>query len=333
MIFQHAGSPLRIARRLLASLVVATGATGLCAAPAAAQSKYPSQPIRVVVPFGVGGLADITMRIVAKELSLRFGDNIIIDNRPGAGGIAAANAVLSAAHDGYTVALFANGTAIAGSLIKLPFDPEKDFKPVSRIAYFDLLVLAKGGGKLNTLHDVLAAAAKRQITMGAINPGSTQNLSTELFKSTAKLNAVVVPYRNTGDVISGLVRGDIDVGFESYAAVKGSIAAGQVRALATTGSKRTAWLPDVPTVAEAGVQNYEVTGWNALYVANGTPQVAVDTLNRQLGEVLSSPALRTQLRALGTEPMGSTPAEMAKIFHDDAVKWHEVIERAGIKPQ
>src|SRR5580698_159123 len=152
----------RVARRLATVLAVTAGLTGAIVPHAKAESHYPSQPIRVVVPFGVGGLADITMRIVAKELNLRFGDNIIIDNRPGAGGIAAANAVLSAAHDGYTVALFANGTAIAGSLIKLPFDSEKDFKPVSRIAYFDLLVLAKGGGKLNTLHDVLAAAAKRQ---------------------------------------------------------------------------------------------------------------------------------------------------------------------------
>jgi tripartite-type tricarboxylate transporter receptor subunit TctC len=147
------------------------------------------------------------------------------------------------------------------------------------------------------------------------------------------MNAVVVPYRNTGDVISGLVRGDIDVAFESYAAVKGSIAAGQIRALAATGATRSAWLPDVPTVAQAGVANYEVTGWNALFAASGTPKAAIDVLGRQLNEVLASPALKTQLRALGTEPMGSTPAEMAGIFHDDAVKWNAVIARAGIKPQ
>jgi len=323
----------RVARRLATVLAVTAGLTGAIVPHAEAESHYPSQPIRVVVPFGVGGLADITMRIVAKEMSTRFGDNIIIDNRPGAGGIAAANAVLSAAHDGYTIALFANGTAIAKSLFKLPFDAEKDFKPISRVAYFDLLILAKNGGAIHNLHDLLDLAHKRQATLGAINPGSTQNLSTQLFNSTAKLNAVVVPYRNTGDVISGLVRGDIDVGFESYAAVKGSIAGGQIRPLAATGSKRSAWLPDVPTVQEAGVPNYEVTGWNALYAPAGTPQQAIDTLNRQLREVLSSPAVITQLRALGTEPMASTPDEMAKIFHDDQVKWNAVIVRSGIKPQ
>ena len=315
---------------LLAGLVI--GAAG--SAPSAhAEAKFPSHPIRIVVPFGVGGLADITMRLVAKEMNLRFGDNIIIENRPGAGGIVAANAVLAAPRDGYTLALFANGTAIAKSLFKLPFDPEKDFKPVSRVVYFDLLILSKGGGPIKSLGDLLALAQKRQITMGSINPGSTQNLSAELFKSTAKLHALVVPYRNTGDVISGLVRGDIDVGFEAYAAVKGSLAAGQIRALAATGAKRSAWLPDLPTVAEAGVANYEVTGWNALYVANGTPQAAVDVLNHQLNQVLATPELAKQLRALGTEPQGSTPAEMAKVFHADFLKWAAVIARAGIKPR
>jgi tripartite-type tricarboxylate transporter receptor subunit TctC len=323
----------RIVQRIATALALSTAVLSLSATSAAAESKYPSQPIRIVVPFGVGGLADITMRMVAKEMSLRFGENIIIDNRPGAGGIVAANVVLSAPRDGYTIALFANGTAIAKSLFKLPYDAEKDFTPISRVVYFDLLVLANGSGNIKSLQDLIELSHKRQIALGSINAGSTQNLSTELFKSTTKMNAIVVPYRNTGDVISGLVRGDIDAAFESYAAVKGSIGAGQIRALAATGATRSAWLPDVPTVAQAGVQNYEVTGWNALFAASGTPQADIDVLNHQLNEVLASPALKTELHALGTEPMGSTPAEMAKIFHDDAVKWSAVIARTGIKPQ
>lgn len=333
MIYHRAGRRPGIACKLAAALALVAGMAGWAAPQARAEAKFPSQPIRIVVPFGVGGLADITMRLVAKELNQRFGDNIIIDNRPGAGGIVAANTVLSAPRDGYTLALFANGTAIAETLFKLPFNPETDFTPISRVVYFDLLVLSKNGGRIKSLHDLLDMAHQRQLAIGSINPGSTQNLSAELFKSTAKLNAIVVPYRNTGDVITGLVRGDIDVAFESYAAVKGSLAAGQIRALATTGPKRTAWLPDLPSVGEAGVANYEVTGWNALFAAKGTPQPVIDILNRQLNEVLATPELQKQLHALGTEPRGSTPAEMSKILHADALKWRAVIARSGIKTQ
>jgi tripartite-type tricarboxylate transporter receptor subunit TctC len=332
MKFIRARSVRHYAWAAMIPVLVAVTIPAVSMRTAHAAGTYPAETIRVVVPFGVGGLADITMRLVAKQMNLKFGDNVIIDNRPGAGGIAAASAVLSAPRDGYTVALFANGTAIAESLFKLPFNPEKDFVPVSSIAYFDLLILAKGGG-LKTVNDVIALAHKRQITMGSINPGSTQNLSTELFKSTAKLNAVVVPYRTTGDVVSGLVRGDLDIGFESYAAVKGSIAAGQIQALAATGASRSAWLPNLPTVAQAGIPDYQVTGWNAMYVAKGTPQAIVDTLNRQLNVVLADPGLKAQLRNLGTEPQGSTPEQMAKIFRDDASKWGAVIAHAGIKPQ
>jgi tripartite-type tricarboxylate transporter receptor subunit TctC len=300
---------------------------------AQAESTYPSQPIYFVVPFGVGGLADISMRLVAQKMGERFNEKIIIENRPGAGGVAAATTVLGAAHDGYTLAVFANGTAISKSLFKLPFDPVKDFAPISTVAYFDLILITNSHGKIHNMAELLAESKKRQLTLGTINPGSTQNLSAELFRSTGKLNAAVIPFKTTADVVSALVRGDIDVGFESYAAVKGSIDGGRIMPIAATGHERSAWLPNVPTVRESGIPGYEVTGWNAVFAPAGTPPAVIQVLNRQINEVMLLPDIRKRFQDLGTEARGSTPAEMGTILSGDVGKWAAVIKQAGIKPQ
>jgi tripartite-type tricarboxylate transporter receptor subunit TctC len=325
-------SPKNAARHFRRSLLAIVCVLGIPLA-AQAESKYPSQPIYFVVPFGVGGLADISMRLVAQKMGERYNEKIIIENRPGAGGVAAATTVLRAAHDGYTLAVFANGTAISKSLFKLPFDPVKDFTPISTVAYFDLILMTSTQGKIHNMADLLAESKKRQLTLGTINPGSTQNLSAELFRSTAKLNAVVVPFKTTADVVSALVRGDIDVGFESYAAVKGSIDGGRIMPIAATGHQRSAWLPKVPTVRESGIPSYEVTGWNALFAPAGTPSAVIQVLNRQINEVMQLPDIRKRFQDLGTEAKGSTPAEMGAILSSDINKWAAVIKQAGIQPQ
>lgn len=302
----------------------------LAAAPALA--RYPEQPIRFIIPFGPGGLADISMRLVAQKMGERYGEKIIVENRPGAGGIVAGTATLNAAHDGYTFIAFSNGTAISKSLFKLPYDPVKDFTPVSTVAYFDLILLTKADGPLHTLADVLAQAKKRPIVLGTINPGSTQNLSAELFKSTSGLNASVIPFKTTADVVTALIRGDVDVAFESYAAVKGIVDAGKVTPIATTGTQRSAWLPKVPTVRESGL-DYDVTGWNAIFAAKGVPDEAVKVMNAQLNEVLRMPDVKQRFLDLGTEAKGSTPEEMGAILRTDIDKWGKVIQQAGIQRQ
>ncbi|GAB2909832.1 tripartite tricarboxylate transporter substrate binding protein [Paralcaligenes ginsengisoli] len=304
----------------------------LAMAPAAQAAGYPDQPIHVIVPFGPGGLADISMRLVGQKLGDRFGDKVIIENRPGAGGILAAVAALKAPRDGYTLIVFANGTAISRSLFKLPYDPAKDFTPVSTMAYFDLILVTSAKGPLHSLADVLAQAKKRPLVFGTINPGSTQNLSAELFKSTTKLNATIVPFKTTSDVISALIRGDVDVAFESYAAVKGFIDAGRILPIAATGGQRSSWLPKVPTVRESGIP-YEVTGWNAIFAPVGVPPEVVKLLNHQLNEVLQMPDVKRRFQELGTEAAGSTPAEMATRLQSDTDKWAAVIKQAGIKRQ
>jgi tripartite-type tricarboxylate transporter receptor subunit TctC len=310
-----------------------TAAAASLAWPSFAEEAYPSRPVRIVVPFGPGGLADITMRLVGQKLAERMGQQVVIDNKPGAGGVAAASSVLTSPKDGYSLITFSNGTTIAKSLMKLPYDPEAGFVPISTVAYFDLVLLTPADGPLKSVRDVLAEAKKRQLTFGTIAAGSTQNLSGELFKSSARVNATVVPYKGTPDVLTALMRGEIDVGFESYAALKGAVDSGQVRAIAVTGTHRSPSLPAVPTVQEAGVAGYEVTGWNALYAPAGTPAAALATLHRHLAAVLALPEVQSRLRELGTEGGLATPAEMAALFKRDAAKWAAVIKQAGITVQ
>ena len=246
--------------------------------PALGQTRYPSQPVKVIVPFAPGGLADISMRLIAQKLTERLGQSVIVENRPGAGGVVAGNAVLNAPRDGHTLILFANGTAIAKTLFKLPFDPVADFIPVSSMAWFDLVLLVKGDGPLKTVADVQAAAKTRSLNLGSINPGSTQNLSAELFKTQANINAAVVPFKSTPEVVTGILRGDIDVGFESYATVKGQVDAGQLRVIAVSGTTRAPWLPQAPTVRESGKGNYMAATLNI----TATSKAQLDALYQAL---------------------------------------------------
>ncbi|CAM3834278.1 Bug family tripartite tricarboxylate transporter substrate binding protein [Bordetella bronchialis] len=319
-----------IVRRAAYGVAVSAGL--LAVAAPVAHARYPSQPIRIIVPFGPGGLADISMRLVAQKMGERYGEKMIVENRPGAGGIVAGSATLNAARDGYTFIAFSNGTAISKSLFKLPYDPVTDFTPVSTVAYFDLILVTKANGSLHSVADVLAEARKRPIVLGTINPGSTQNLSAELFKSTSGLNASIIPFKTTSDVVAALIRGDVDVAFESYAAVKGIVDAGQIVPIAATGTKRSDWLPKVPTVRESGL-DYDVTGWNAIFAAKGVPDEAVQLINSQLNEVLRMPEVKQRFLDLGTEAKGSTPAEIGAILRGDVDKWGKVIQQAGIQRQ
>jgi tripartite-type tricarboxylate transporter receptor subunit TctC len=319
-------------RLIAAALMCGLAAAAAQVQPAAAQGKYPDRPIRFVVPFAPGGLADITMRIVGEKLGDRLGQRIVIDNRPSGGGVAAAQAVAAAPADGYTLMVLANGTAISVSLFKaLPFDPVKDFMPISSVAWFDILLLVNNASPIKTLPDLLAAAKARgsQTNFGTINPGSTQNLSAELFKSVAGIDAQIVPFRSSPEVQVALLRNDIAVGFESYAALKAGIDDKQIRAIASSGTTRS--LPDVPTAREAGLPNYEVVGWNALFAPAGTPRQIVDLLNKEINAVVAMPEVRDRIRELGTEARASTPEEIGAKLQADIRKWAAVIETAGIE--
>jgi tripartite-type tricarboxylate transporter receptor subunit TctC len=317
----------------VAGLLIATLATGAAFAPAAAQPNYPERPIQLVVPYGAGGVADVGMRMMAEKLSIRLKQQVVVENRPGAGGIVAAKAVSTAPADGYTVLMTGNNNPISVALFKsLPYDILKDFRSTSTVSFFDLLILTRAGSPFKSIKDVVEAAKERpgKLNVGTINPGSTQNLAAELFRNVTGAKLTIVPFRTSADMATGLLRGDIDVAFEFYAAAHGLIDDKKVVAIASTGPKRSAYLPDVPTVQENGIKDYEVLSWNGISVPAATPQYVVDTLVKGINDVLPNPELQEKSKKLGMEMRGSTPAEMDKRMKDDIVKWSAVIEKAGI---
>jgi tripartite-type tricarboxylate transporter receptor subunit TctC len=317
---------------LLASIAAAGGAVS----PAQAQSSYPDRAVRIVLPFAAGGVADITSRIVAEALSQQLGQRFIVENAPGAGGIAAARAVTSAAPDGYTLALITNGTAISVPLFNnLPFDPLKDFVPISSLGYFDFVVGTNVNSPYKTIADIVKAAqaAPGKLNVGTINIGSSQNLAAELLKSAANINFTIVPYRATPEVLVGLLRDDVQVMIDNYAAMKASLSDKKIVAVATTGNKRSPAQPDVPSVEEGGVKDYEVISWNALFAPAGTPPEVVAKLNAALRKVLEDQSVKQRALDLGIETKASTPEEIAGKLKGDIEKWGKVIARANIPKQ
>lgn len=302
-------------------------------APSRAETHYPERPVMLVVPYGAGGVADTGMRIVAEKLSARLGQQFVVDNRPGAGGIIAAKAAASAAPDGYTLLMTGNNNAISAALFKsLPYDILTDFVSVSTASFFDLLIVTRAGSPLKSVGDLIAAAraSPGKLNIGTINPGSTQNLAAELFRSTAGINVTIVPFRTSPDMAGAILRGDIDCAFEFFAALQGQILDKKVHVLASTGPHRTAYLPDVPTVSESGVKDYEVTSWNGISAPAGTPKEVVQVLGAAINEVLPQPDVQEKAKRLGMEMRASTPDEMTARFKNDIAKWSAVIEKAGI---
>src|SRR5215218_56856 len=298
--------------------------------------NYPNKPVRLILPFGAGGVADVTARLVTEKLGEKLGQRFVIENMAGAGGINAARAVLSAPADGYTLALFSNGTAISVSLFKsLGFNPVTDFVPVSSMGYFDFIFVTQAGSPYPTLVEFIKAAKAKPGTLnvGTINVGSTQNLAAQLFKSTAGVDVTIVPFRSSPDELIGLLRGDIQMAIENYTAVQSHISDKAVTAVSSSGPVRTSFLPDVPTVKEAGGGDFEARSWNAIFAPRGTPPEVIKTLNAALREVLDAPDLKKRALELGIEAKASTPEEIAQRLKDDIEKWAKVIERAGIEKQ
>ncbi len=301
-----------------------------------AQSTYPDRPVRLIVPFSAGGLADITFRMVGEKLNTLLGKQVIIENMPGAGGISANSAVVRAKPDGHTLLVLSSGAVLTKLLFKnVPYDVQKDIAPISFAAFFDLVILVRQDGNHRTLSDLIGAAKANpgKLNFGTINPGSTQNLTAELFKTTANIELTVVPYKTTPDAFAALMAGQVDAVVESYAAARALVDGGRLRVLASTGNKRSGYLPSAPTVHEAGLPGFEVLGWNGLAAPAGTPPEIIALLNKHMNTVMAMPDVRKKLLELGTEAYAGTPEEMRARLATDLVKWDAVIKRAGIPQQ
>jgi tripartite-type tricarboxylate transporter receptor subunit TctC len=303
---------------------------------ARAEPGFPAKPIRISIPFGAGGVADLTMRLLAQTLTERTKQQVIIENRPGAGGLLSAKAVLEAPPDGYTLAVIGNGQAIAMSLFKArPYNVLTDFTFVSITARFEMLLAVKADSPLQSLQDVVTAARKNpgKLNFGAINPGSTQNLSAHLMKQVSGLDVTIIPYKTTPELITGILRGDVDVGFDYYAALQSVIIDNKVRIVATSGEDRNPLLHNVPTAKESGFPDYVVTSWNGLASAAGLPTDVLAALNGHINAALSDPALRATATKLGMDARGSTSEQMRDRMATDIKKWAAVIEKGGIEKQ
>jgi tripartite-type tricarboxylate transporter receptor subunit TctC len=313
-------------------------AAALVAPWLAAQGNWPARPIRIVVPFGPGGVADLTARAVGRKLGEQIGQAVVIDNRPGAGGVAAGQLVAQAEPDGSTLLLMSNGTAVSEGLFrKLPFDARKDFAPISLLGTFDIAVVVADNSRFRTLGELLAEARANpgKLNVATVAIGSTQNLAAELFKSTAGINLQVVPFNGTPAVITALRGGSVDAAVEILAPVKGQIAAKALRALATFGDRRATGLPDVPTAAESGgaLASLRVASWNALAAPARTPAPVLLRLNAELKKALASPQLKATLADLGVDARWSTPEDLGNLLASEIRRWSDVIARAKIPRQ
>jgi tripartite-type tricarboxylate transporter receptor subunit TctC len=330
----HSTRPTLHRRQLLGALAaVSLGSVPLSGL---AQAAFPQRPITLVVPFAPGGVADITARTVSQAMAASLGQPIVIDNKPGAGGIVATQAVLKAPADGHTLLLMSNATAVSVHLVKkLPFDVVKDIAPISTLGYFELGLAVASESRFKTLKEVVgyAKANPGKLTIGTIAVGSTQHLSAELFKSRAGIEAVVVPYKGSPAVVNALRAGEIDLAFEILSPLLPQISGKVVRALAVTGPQRFALLPDVPTVMEQGIANYTVDSWNALAAPAGTPPAVIERLRRAAQEAVALPAVRDKLRDLGVKAQASTPAEQAALLASEIKHWGEVVKAAKIEAE
>jgi len=289
-----------------------------------------------VLRFAAAGVADLTARPAAEKLCHKLGQRFVVENQPGPGGIAAARAVLSQAADGYTIGLVTNGTAISAAIYRaLPFDPVKEFATISTVGAFDLFFATNIDSELKTLADFIKAARAQpgKLNVGSINVGGTQNLAAELFKSSTGLNFQIIPYRGTPDVIVALLRNDVQLMVDFYAPMKPTLQDQKIRAVASSGTQRSPFLPDVPTVAEAGVPGYEVTSWNGVFAPMGTPAPIIELLNAAIREIVAIPELKQRYADLGIEARASTPEELKTRLQADIAKWAALIERAGIPKQ
>ncbi len=321
---------LKLSRRAAAALVVSLAATAGWAQP------FPSKAIRIVVPNAPGGGADLTARTVGQKISETLGQPVIVDNKPGAGGVIAGEAVAKAAPDGHTLLLISSGTAVSASLFQsLPYDTVKDFIPVAPLATFDLVIVGAEGGRFKTLAELVAwgKANPGKLNIGTPNIGTTQHLAAEYFKSAAGLDAQIVPFNGTPAVINALRGGQIDAGLDILGPLLAQIKAKALRPLAITGDKRSHMLPDVPTAKESGVSGFSAASWNGLAVPAKTPKDVIARLNKDIVAALHDPAVRKRLEDLNLDPHPGTPEQAAALLNNDIKRWGEVIVRAKIPKQ
>jgi tripartite-type tricarboxylate transporter receptor subunit TctC len=320
---------MRRVRLLSAGVVLAAILIG----QAADAQTYPARPIQVIVPFAGGSASDVVTRIMLDRMAKSIGQPFIVDNRPGAGGNTGTAAAAKAAPDGYTLVATGSGPVAANKTLyrDLGYDPEKDFEPVSPFALFTIVIVASTKLKVNSLAELVAyAKANPDLNYGSVGIGSSQHLAGAYFEQLVGVRLTHVPYRNIAQYTPDMMSGAVPLGFQWLPNVLAPLNSGGAKALAVAGKKRMAALPDVPTTAEAGLPNYEASGWFTMLAPRGTPKPIVARINEELAAATADPAVRQRFLEQGAEPVAMTPEQTAKFISAETEKWGGIIRKAGI---
>ena len=317
----------------MAAAAAAMFATG---GMAGAQSPFPSKPVHIYVPYAAGGAVDILARTLGDAVSRQWGQGVVVENRPGAGGVIASQALVTSPPDGYTLIIVASGHPTNSFLYpKLPYDTFKDFTPISLLASSPNILLVRADSPYKTLADLLAAARQKpgSLSYGMAGNGTSTHLAGELLKNLAKVDIVAIPYKGGGPAMNDLLSGQIPISFNNGPESIGQISAGSVRALGVTTAKRVSMLPDIPTIAEAGVPGYDTGVWWGLLGPANMPAELVARLSHDFVAAVNAPAVKVRLGSLGASPIGGSPQQFEAQIRADYDKWGPIIKAAGIKPE
>jgi tripartite-type tricarboxylate transporter receptor subunit TctC len=316
-------------------LAAALLATPVLAVQTRAQD-YPTHPVRIIVPFGAGGPADVTARLIGNSLQQSFGQPFVVENHAGAGGVIGTMEVVKSPPDGYTLLMMSNAQTANESLVpQRKYELMRDLSPIAPINYSDLVIVVNPQVQARTLQEFIALAKSQpgKLNYASSGQGTPYHMAGELFKAMAGIDIVHVPYRNSGEARSGVIGGQVQMMIDAVTTMAPNVSAGQVRALATTGKTRSGVLPDVPTVTEAGVPGYEATIWLGLMAPAGTPKPIIDKLNAAVNAVAKRPEVIKLWAEQGALPMSMTPDQFDKYLRGDIVKWADVVKRFADKPQ
>jgi len=315
--------------RIIALALLSLGSFG-----SALAQDYPARQVRMIVPFGAGGPADVYARIIAQHLSEQLKQTFIVENRPGAGSIIGTDAVAKSPPDGYTLLVMSNTHTTNESLVaSKPFQLMRDFVPVAPLNYSDLIMVVHPSVPAKDLKEFIALAKKDpgKLNYASSGVGTPYHMAGELFKSMSETDIVHVPHKASGEARNAVIGGHVQMMFDAITTMAPNVAAGQVRALGTTGTKRSELTPDVPTVAEAGVPAYEATIWLGVMAPAGTPQPIVDKLNAEIAKVINRADVKENWAKQGAVPLVMSPAEFDKYLRADIEKWARVVQKSGIK--
>ena len=316
-------------------LIVTLSAGAFAQNSASTATDFPNRPIRLIAPFAAGGSTDVLARAIAPELSKRLGQQVIVENRTGAGGNIGIDAVAKAAPDGYTIGMASPGPIVVNVtlLSSLPYDPIKDLAPIALVADLPIVLVANSSVPANNVKELVALerANPGKLSFASAGTGTTMHLSGELFNAMAGTKLVHVPYRGTGAAITDLLGGQIQLGFLDLPSVAGQVKGGRIKLLAVGNNKRALSEPNLPTIAESGIAGYETSGWFGVVAPARTPAPIIARLNTEIVNVLNMPSVRDFLLKQGIEPRTSTPDQFAAFIRSEIPKWAEVIRFAGVK--